>query len=390
MLALFLAPAAITADEIVVPISIEAAPPAIMMDIGGELSSLLSQLNRMRTTPRPTRSTNPCTEDARHLHCSDAACLRRAADDLTPACAAFLLNAPEPSPAPEAVAAVSRTRAPPARAPSADDAAPTGFFTVFSSTETGTRRVSGRGALEAMMRAEMAPPLMPQAMAELLPPEMRALLGGAFGMPPMMAGMSHGMSHHAMPPHGIIEIAPGIALSLDDDEEEEARPRPVPCQAELAALHCERASAQQCLLSHLPQLSHTCVCHLHHMLGERFDAAVASHAPVPPRGATERRSRDEADDVIVVVDPNTHHHDHAGHHGVHELEPPPAHPLHRLSCLLFFAALLLLTTMATKACLAVLCGGRGAARAHIVMVPPESGATITQTKAKAMAPLTVG
>jgi len=348
MLSLLLAPPAIT-GEVMLPISIEAA--SSMAQMQGELSSLLSQLNRMRAASRgPVRTPpSPCAEDVQRLRCPDAACLRRAADDLTPACAAFLLTEPTPSPAPTAEAATARPQ------PAASASSPLGLFTFVSSSSEGTRRVSARMGEGGPL---MGPPLMPPELAEMLPPDMRALLGGLFPSQMMMP---------AQMPAQMMLAGPTIAIvreGEEEEEEEEEAPARHPCAAEMSACARDlgardRPAIERCLLDHLPQLSHQCGCFVRQMVGSRATPPVAAAARVQ-HGHAERaapRARpDDDDDVIVVVDGPL----------------PPPHPAHRLSCLFFLASLFLFSLMLARACLAALCAPPKRARANIVMVPPTS------------------
>ena len=71
---------------------------------------------------------------------------------------------------------------------------------------------------------------------------------------------------------------------------------------------------------------------------------------------------------------------------VGEPNPPPVHPLHRLSCLFFLTALFLLVIMLARACVSALCGAKP--KAHIVLVPPEKS-RFTAVKTAKRAPRAV-
>ena len=343
-------------------------PSGLMMmhnDLGAELSSMLSQLSRMQAmaqAPRP-RPTNPCDEDARKLHCRDGACLRRAADSLSPACAAFLLGSPEPSPAP---AEEVREARPQPRMQSS------GFFSITSTDGNGdVHRASG--------------PLSMGSVMSMLPPGFMNMMGGGPGM---------------MPGRGIMVPMRGNVMVVDEEEEDEEEmmvPQVPshPCGREIGACvretgHRDReaievssrhhsASArhpfplpwhsplpfppppppQECLVAHLPHLSPTCRCFV--------QQTATRSSPTPSRPtpaiahAMELRSRPAEAVAVVRIS--------------EEPEEPEAHPLHRLSCLFFVTALFLLSLMITRALLTALCGTSSKRARNVVMVPPSPALT---------------
>lgn len=356
MLALLLSAAALA------EITVSLESPLVMQmememptDLSAQLNGMLAQLERMQM-PRPVRvPANPCEQDQRRLRCNDAACLRRAADGLAPACAAFLLGEPEPSPAP---LLGGRGRG-----------APSGFFSVISSNSNGeVRRASGplMGGMAMLPEAAaMRELMMPPSLAAVLPPEIRALLGdvallgdaGVRGstMREAMMGMGGGMLQQQN--------------QEEDEDEEQEEVAQHPCAAEINA--CVRVTGardhdtiKECLHEHLSMLSSHCKCFVqqHHSFvqqGTDSRSQAPAHAtPLSTRSAP----------AVVVVD------------AAAPFAPPPIHPLHRLSCLLFFTALFLLTIMLTRALLNTLCAPRAATR-HVVMVPPES-AMISTTPPK--------
>lgn len=295
---------------------------------------MLSQLSRMQAmaqAPRP-RPTNPCDEDARKLHCRDGACLRRAADSLSPACAAFLLGSPEPSPAP---AEEVREARPQPRMQSS------GFFSITSTDGNGdVHRVSG--------------PLSMGSVMSMLPPGFMNMMGGGPGM---------------MPGRGIMVPMRGNVMVVDEEEEDEEEmmvPQVPshPCGREIGACvretgHRDREAIEECLVAHLPHLSPTCRCFV--------QQTATRSSPTPSRPtpaiahAMELRSRPAEAVAVVRIS--------------EEPEEPEAHPLHRLSCLFFVTALFLLSLMITRALLTALCGTSSKRARNVVMVPPSPALT---------------
>lgn len=339
MISLLLAPAAV-AGEFIIPIV--QAPPAMEMQAQmavqlSELTQMLAAFPSMGVPMRVMRApTNPCEQDARRLHCNDAACLRRSADDLSPACAALLLGEPEPSPAPDGapVAAAPRTtRSPVATVTHSASPRSSGFFEMVSSGSDGVvRRVSGTIGGGARSESSLVPP----ALAAMLPPEIRAMM--------MQATGEMGEAAAAL-----------AALEEEDDEDEveEVQEAPQhPCAREMEACSRElgaRSSSEmeQCLMEHLEELSHHCGCFLRQMTAQRPRAPPAAAAAVvapAPR--------------VIVIDNVA-------------LAGAPAHPLHRLSCFLFFVASVLLAYVLARAFVRAVCGP-APKPTNVVMVPPEA------------------
>lgn len=351
-------------------------PPSPFMINGmGGLTELLQQLQRQRPTIVQRAPTNPCLEDMRRLRCTDSICLKRAADDLAPDCAAFLLGAPEASPAPEAsdmrsllnelARGPTPTRAVPSMpsrvATGGSPLGPSGFYTMMSSDSSGVvHRSSGTIGPMGMTMRSTGPMATSGPMLEFtsfLPPELRQLLGG-----------------------GIFEIEE----EEDGAEEEEEGPPMHPCAREIGA--CQRGAAsptgrealEHCLVEHFEQLSSECKCFVHHVVGSRPPTAAAAIAkpPVLPAVAMAKATvAPSASKPVVVAVPLSK----PAHDGAIELmlvrgTPPTVtelHPLHRLSCLFLFSAILLVSIMLGRACVLACFPPRAAARRRVVLVPPE-------------------
>lgn len=301
--------------------------------ISGGLMDMLTQLNRMRpVVSRPP--TNPCAQDLARLRCADSACLKRSADSLAPACAAFLLGAPQPSPAPEprVVGAVSSVRAAPEPRP-----VNSGMSGYFSITRTGPdgriERTSGPISMPLSSSAMMAP---------------------------------------------IMPFAPGLLRALGFDpfdeeavEEEEDDEPAHPCAREvplcIRETHSEASAAiTDCLIKHFEQLSSECKCFVHHMK-QRTTAAPSAAAASSSSSPTVRTVAAPGARASVVVTLAS------------EEEGPSHRPYHRLSCLFFFTALFVVAFLLARACVLTLCGSSKQAVRRVVVVPPPEQKRVTTT-----------
>jgi len=316
------------------------APVPTMISAG--LMDMLTQLNRMRPVV-PRAATNPCAQDLARLRCADSACLKRSAESLAPACAAFLVGAPQPSPAPEprAVGAVSSVRAGPVPRPAGG-----GTSGYFSITRTGPD-----GRIERI----------------------GGPIGGAISMPLSSSGM--------MAP--FMPFAPGLlralgfdlfdeeALEEDEDDDEPAHPcaREVPlCIRET---HSEASAAiTDCLVKHFEQLSPECKCFVHHMsqrtTAAPSDAAAAAASSSSPTVHTVGAPSARASVVVTLATDD-------------EEGPPPHRPYHRLSCLFFFTALFVVAFLLARACVLTLCGPSKPVARRVVVVPPPEQKRVTTT-----------
>jgi len=300
--------------------------------ISGGLMDMLQQLNRMRPVV-PRAPTNPCAEDIARLRCTDSACLKRSAESLAPACAAFLLGAPQPSPAPEprTVGAVSSAR--PALAPRSAENGASGYFSITRTGSDGRIERIGGPISMSMSSSAMMAPFMP--------------------------------------------FAPGLLRSLgfdlfDEEEAEEAEDDEPghPCAREvplcIRETHSEASAAiTDCLIQHFEQLSPECKCFVHHMK-QRTTAAAPSAAAVAASASPTVRTVGAAPHApaSVVVTLAT------------EEEGPPMHgphgpAYHRLSCVFFFTALFVVAFLLARACVLTLCGSPKPARRVVVVPPPE-------------------
>jgi len=314
------------------------SPPFVLQGMGS-LVGMLQQFNRQSAAYMQRAPVNPCLEDMRRLKCADSACLKRAAEDLAPTCAAFLLGAPIPSPAPEArdissvMAELSRGPTPTVmRTPTSD---PTGFFSVMTTDSNGeVHRASGPigGGRGGMMT-----PMMPSTLSSFFPPELFELLRGG-----------------------------GLEIEMEEEEEEtldNEDPPTHPCAREIGACTRETGSSareglEQCLVRHFTQLSTECKCFVHHVVGSKpptVAAAVAAPPAIPH--------------VVVVGKPLPAHGSVTV--GVVRASQAELHPLHRLSCLFLFSAILLVSIMLGRACVLACFPSRREQRRRVVLVPPE-------------------
>ena len=184
-----------------------------------------------------------------------------------------------------------------------------------------------------------------------LPPELKQLLGG-----------------------GVFELE-------EEEEEEEEGPPMHPCAREIgtcqrgAAVPTGREGLEQCLIEHFEQLSAECKCFVHHVVGSRPATAAAAIAKPPVVAAKQAVA--SAKPVVVSVSLSKPK-PAAARDGAVELmlvrgTPPSVaelHPLHRLSCLFIFSAILLISIMLGRACVLACCTSRAPAR-RVVLVPPE-------------------
>lgn len=314
--------------------------PASLMGDFAALNEMLAQLEQQMPSPRVAAPPNPCMEDMRRLQCSDPGCLRQAADELSPTCAAFLIGEPEPSPAP-----LVRERP------------MTGFFSVTTS--------NGNGDI-----IEMSGPMSPRGMPGMMPSLMGILSSMNEDNEPMPALFPPQLAS-VLPPEVLAMLSNGAGPRGPSREEENDDQAMHPCGPYIGACmretgRSDRQSIEDCLVAHLDQLSADCKCFVHQTVAS---AAKGAHATAPTAAAPT--AVQFAPDVIVVDRPM-----------------PPVHPLHRLSCLFFFTALFLLSLMATRALVAACCTPRAK---HVVMVPPESAiiTAITPQKKKQRAVATV-
>jgi len=324
--------------------SSSSAPEQQMMH--SMLSRLQSQVAQMRSTKAPTAAppTHPCKEDIVRLKCTDTACLKRAAEDLAPACAAYLLGAPQPSPEPA-----------PARRPQ-----PTGFLTMsrpmqpmgyFSLSTTGSdgevHRFGGdisrligspmmvpRSAILSQRPAAPTPAGRPSAMT--VPAGLHELLGSVFP-PELVRALTTGLD--------------AAELAIVDDDADEPRH---PCAQEVALCTREthssgREAIQACLIRHVEQLSAECKCFVHHIAGDQLQTAARQSAAAPTVRVVAAEPR-----VAITVAP------------VAESVSPR---VHSLSCLFIFTFIFLVTFMLVRTCIVLCCCTP--VKRHVVVVPPE-------------------
>lgn len=288
----------------------------------------------------------------RRLHCTDAACLKRSAETIAPACAALLLGSPEPSPEP-APETASRTMS--VRREQAGGS--TGFFSITTSSSDGQmRRVSGPIGLAQLFDA----PSARSAVLSARPSESR--------MPPTVA-----MLHSFLPPDIVAMLSasgldigggPMAVMQLDNEDDDEPSG---PCDREYNACMLETrsrsgAALTACLVHHLHELSPPCRCHVEQLTRGRYTtspggAAVAMApsvrtVPMPPPAA------------VTVVEPTIVHVER----GPTPESMTPTAPHHHLACLLIFTTLFVLAFLLARACIQLLCCGSRARR--VVVVPP--------------------
>ena len=140
------------------------------------------------------------------------------------------------------------------------------------------------------------------------------------------------------------------------------------------------ARVQSCLLAHIDKLSPHCKCFVQQTLGER----LAAHPPPLPIAAPSARPLAQADPAAVP--PSSQ---------VMRLATPefgvaaaPRHPLHQLSCLFFFTAMLLFSFLLVRSLVMALCGGKRPAK-RVVLVPPPSEGGVQVATVQVAEPLTI-
>jgi len=333
--------AAAVAGDVAIELPVSVLSPMRSVEVPmpfmlGGLQNMLAELHQIR--PVAQRLSNPCAQDIARLRCTDSACLKRSADELTPVCASFLLGEPQPSPAPEApptaVSTVRSTlRSMPMRQPSSS-----GFFSMeVLSSDGKMQRVSGPmpgGATLSPMSFGAMPSL-----GSFLPPELRAFMQGIMQ----------------------VELDNDDEDEEDDDEEGMAQH---PCQREVPLCIRETNSRATdaitaCLRKHIEQLSPECKCFLHHMQDQRAPQASVASAPTVH--------------VVQLAKAPAQAHGIDALEAVNVAKPPPGldgphHPAHHISCLFFFTTLFVVAFMVARACVHAMCGSRPVRR--IVVVPP--------------------
>jgi len=315
--------------------NIRSAPMPMMGPEGLQLMGLLDELKQQLDRPAPAPVANPCAEDIKRLHCTDAACLKRSTETLAPLCASMLLSKLEPSPAPEPIA-VHRS---PDRSP-----AGSGHFTVMTSGSDGhIQRITGSIPMGSLTIGGDVSVMTPGfgSMLSMLPPEIRQF------------------------------VVSGMAL-----EEEEPEPEPEtqeaqhPCAREVSACVREtgcnsRTAIEGCLVKHIAQLSAECRCFVHHITNGR----VSTTPPAKPVAVTPVATISQPV-AIRVVSHNAEVREALPRMQEHTGHVPPITPVHRLSCLLVFTLLFLLSFLVVRAIVKLLCcQPRGRT---VVLVPPES------------------
>jgi len=311
------------AEQMTISLGPMMAIPMMEPSVGSQqqLSSLLAELKaQLSPRPAPTPLANPCAEDMKRLQCTDAACLKRSAESLAPACADMLLSKVEPSPAP-----MHRTRS-------------SGYFSLMSSGPGGIERISG--------------PLPSFSVRSVRVPNVANMPG-------------FGSVLEMLPP----ELASIVSASMIEEEEmkEEQDHEPQhPCAREVNACVREtgsesRSAVEGCLVKHFTELSTECKCFVHHITNGRVDAAPAAAVSGMAR-ATARpvvigtvTTRPVAVDEVIIADRG--------------MSSKIDHPAHRLTCLFVFTGLFLLTFLVLRSLITLLCC-RGRVRT-VVVVPPE-------------------
>jgi len=332
MLALLLPPMAVAGDVTF------SAMPVVMLEpqpiAGPSIFDMLDQMRAMQAASvRRAPPANPCAQDLARLRCSDSACLKRSADDLEPACAAFLLGSPMPSPAPFPVAGLRGAPLPPRD----------GFFTVVRSGPEGkTARMSG--SISGSMRAEVVDSLLPSALS--------SVMGGSSSPFDLLAQF---MQEVAM-----VEAAAereAAAARAEEEEEEEEAASTHPCAIEVTkcmqvAASDARDAIEGCLVRNFERLSPGCQCFVHQMTNGRVppapvtsEARLVSSKPMP-----------EQAEVVVVFDE-----DGRSSSSMH------AHPRHRLSCIFLLTSAMLVVFVLMRMIVSACSPPRPK---HVVVVPP--------------------
>jgi len=241
-----------------------------------ELMSMVEQMQRAQQQPYQ----NPCTNDqVRHGCGPDAACLKAHLPQLAPSCAMFLLKTdeqarPSPSPAPMS----------------------SGFY---SQTYLGQ---------DGQMHIEQG---------QLSPREGKVLQGEMQGM------MDFVMSEFFGQPQPQRVVAPPPRPSMSSH----------PCEAEVAKCKQDhngdmsRVPMQQCLVAHYAQLSSSCKCFLHQVMGEELEQAVpAAKSSADPRMSAVTIGEGRAPLIFLPEAGN-------GEFSVEYSHLPAGH--HRFTCALF-------------------------------------------------------
>merc|ERR1719163_200145 len=156
--------------------------------------------------------------------------------------------------------------------------------------------------------------------------------------------------------------------SLEEEDEEDARAAH-PCAREMGACIREgqsrassspfpaesREAIEQCLLAHLEQLSPACHCFVRQMVPQR---AAAPPRPLMPSPTLAR-----------LAPPAARH----GPPGEVAYAEAPLHPLHKLSCVLFFVALFLFAYLLMRVLLAAACTPKSK---RVVLIPNEAASVV--------------
>jgi len=319
------------------------------------ISDLLSQLRRERMGGIQRAPANPCLEDLRRLHCDDAECLKRSAETLAPACASFLLGAPQPSPAPlEAEAAPHPT---------------SGFFSFETSDGEGqVRSVSGPLGGGAPM-----PPAIASALGNMFP-------RGAF--PPALAALMGAPAREEEPSPfaGILhEMLETVERAEEAEAEEEAAEAAAaarhPCAREVDACmrvlgpEAEVAQARgeqpikACLVRNIERLSSQCRCFVHQMTAHEASAPRET-PPAPVRAIAAAPGGATA--VVVGYEP--YGDGPPPSYGEGRAHMRPVH--HQVSCFFLLTSFLFLSFLIVRSCCKA-CAPPKAKR--IVLVPPAKG-----------------
>ena len=214
------------------------------------LGDLMEMMTSMRMAPPPMMRrppSHPCSVDMQRTRCADVACLKRNARALSPPCLGMLMDAvrAEPSPAPEEPSSYSSSS-----------------YEVIVSDADGTRRYSSSDGA--------APPAEVAELMGWLPGELSAIFGEE---PPM-------------PPPQPVAAQQGHPCEKEVDL----------CSAETSST--TRAAIEACLASHYTELSPSCQCFVHHVMGDApaVQAAMARAAGAAPARAPVVRTVVDAEE----------------------------------------------------------------------------------------------
>jgi len=150
----------------------------------------------------------------------------------------------------------------------------------------------------------------------------------------------------------------GSVMEMEEELDEPEEPQH-PCAREVSTCVREtgsdsRSAIEGCLVKHITQLSAECKCFVHHITNGRVPQ------PQPPTAKLI---------VTAVPQPVAIRTVAGGANARGPAAPEPTRPVHRLSCLLIFSSLFLLSFIIMRAIFKILCCP---ARARaVVMVPPE-------------------